>query len=544
MLKSSSVISVLCVAIFSSCQNLSANIEKDKVKLKDSLFKMYSNKADSVKREAVLFLIDNMDETQTVTYPYFFNKNTNKQVNFNLLEIAGENDFKAELKKRNIAYKDTTVNDAQILTAKYLAGCIDKAYADWKNYPWNRHVSKEMFFNYLLPYKVYNDKPSQWRDLLARQYYLDLLPLDGQRRNSTSENVIDKIPYFHPLQPDPLLTFNENSFKISKSNHFDEMMAIRVGDCLTGNLMNIYRLRAMGIPATMDLIPLWGKLNASHSETVYENSSGKMVALNTTAKNLQQTAKVIRYTYKNQKTWSDTISKLLLNPKEFGLKYLMNNHWIDVTSSYNQVGDINYKIKEFYPDGYAYICVFNYGNWAPVFWGKKNKDEVVFKNMGTDIFYRIAIPFAGQMKFVSEPFLFTRDKKIKFYHNNKQTYPKLNLYKVNTGTASFVEIDGIYTLSYWDETNNWRIVATKKAQALSIDLNSPEVKEKIKSYKITGFSDAAINDLIKNDLELKKGIEFNNVPKNALLKLQKSDDTKGLARIFLIDGLTHKQIWY
>ncbi|MBC6111593.1 hypothetical protein ACFOG5_20675 [Pedobacter fastidiosus] len=526
--------------IFVSCQNHLANFEEDKAKLKDSLFRMYSNKADSVKREAVLFLIDNMDETQTVTYPYFFNKKTKKHVNFNLLEIAGEKDFREELKRQNIGYKDTTVNDAQILTAKYLASCIDKAYADWKNYPWNRHVTKEIFFNYLLPYKVYNDKPSQWRDLLAEQFHLGMMSLARQYKDIKTEEVIEKYPYFHIVLKVP----DDNNIKISKSKSFDELMAFHLGDCLNVNLMNVYELRALGIPATVDMVYVWGRKNGSHSASVYQASNGKMTVLDINSPSLGDGAKVIRYSYANKKIWSDTISKLMVNPKEFAVKYLMSNHWIDVTSHYGPVGDITYKLTQKYPDSLAYICAFYYGNWVPIFWGKKNDQRIIFKNMRTDIFYRIAVPLADQMKFVSEPFLYTKDKQIKYFNSFKQFYSDVNFYKTNTGYESYVQLGSTYTLSYLDRTGKWMVLGRKEATGVKINYNNFEVKEKINQYKLNGLSVSVIHRLIDNDVDLKSGITFNNVPKNALLKLQKSDDVKGLARIFLIDSLTHKQIWY
>ena len=49
------------------------------------------------------------------------------------------------------------VYDAQVIKADYLIDNIDKAFDDWKRYPWNKHLSFEDFCELLLPYRIANE---------------------------------------------------------------------------------------------------------------------------------------------------------------------------------------------------------------------------------------------------------------------------------------------------------------------------------------------------------------------------------------------------
>jgi len=56
---------------------------------------------------------------------------------------------------------------------------------------------------------------------------------------------------------------------------YSEIKYVGKGDCYNLACLYTYSLRAAGIPATIDIVPVWGSENGGHSEAVFLHKSGK-----------------------------------------------------------------------------------------------------------------------------------------------------------------------------------------------------------------------------------------------------------------------------
>lgn len=67
------------------------------------------------------------------------------------------------------------IPDIQSLDADYLINLIDDACEAWENNPWSKEYDKSYFFDYVLPYRVTYERPSDWRTTVSKEYpYLKL----------------------------------------------------------------------------------------------------------------------------------------------------------------------------------------------------------------------------------------------------------------------------------------------------------------------------------------------------------------------------------
>lgn len=69
-------------------------------------------------------------------------------------------------------------------------------------------------------------------------------------------------------------------------------------------------------------------------------------------------------------------------------KLFRNADFIDVTDEYYTTTDVVREVpEEFRNKKVAYICVFDNREWVPVYYGRIEKDKVVFRSMGRNIMY-------------------------------------------------------------------------------------------------------------------------------------------------------------
>jgi len=221
-------------------------------------------------------------------------------------------------------------------------------------------------------------------------------------------------------------------------------------------------------------------------------------------------AKVYRKTYGIQEnSLAETAPKYEELPG-----WLASRHYIDVTKDYIPVCNVKLKLQEPKPDSvnYAYLSVFNSGEWKAIHWGKINEDSVTFTDMGMDIVYMPVYYKKGKLLQANYPFILNNDAQLHYLKPDTNNLKQIKLYSTTKrvivkttdeiNTASF-EPDVEYDLFYWDK--KWVKIASAITKA-------------------------------------EKPLIFNNVPGNALLWLVKKDSNKE-ERIFTINE-KGEQVWW
>lgn len=481
-----------------TCQKKESSIDRM------PLLSYYNNAHDSVKLEAIHFLLENIRD-QNSELPILKRFSFGSKVDIKLDTIVNDSILSNIIKEQNVFVSINIVPDTSFIENNYIIQDVDLAFETWNKYPWAENVPKDIFFNYLLPFKIYGEKPSNWR-IFFQSAYNDTI--NSILRNINEESLL-RSPneiYYKVIVNDveQWFIYKDNPTKLTQRQGLEELMAIKNGDCFSMTYLNVMILRSFGIPATIDFVPVWGRQNGSHATEVFWDDLLKKLRT-ASGRELKSPSKVFRLSYKNQNIWNKFNYENKYN-KIFCLKNLMHNHWIDVTKEHTNTVNIEYQLDEAYNMEFAYICVFNYGKWEPVYYGKVNNHKVaLFTDMAIDMLYRIAIPQKQDFKIISNIFNIDSCGLKKYYRPDNLNKITLHLNKINAGSIAWVEVGKRYSLYYSEINSEWTLLST--------------------------------NTCLKDSI-----IIFKNVPSKTLYRLVEKDVQNELSRIFIYEN--DEQIFY
>lgn len=410
--------------------------------------KHYELEGDTVKLRAVQFLKANI-AGHTSKIIYLKNLNSRKKISIfeRKLNSTLTLDSIKTLLSSGWQIESETINDSEILTSADIIQTIDISYARWKETSKLINIPVEVYLEYLLPYKVDGEFPDDWRLELEKQ-----MPhiSDSNGTRVKINNILDKQQqwkYKSAVREIQNLHYSYSDKVPSFTTYpsFNEIKLLKRGECFMGSVIATYCMRAAGIPSTIDYIPFWGSINGSHSFDVHWDAKSNMLVKDYPF-NLP-VAKIFRKTYKRVKQLDDFISAKNQR-NEAQLDYLNNNFTLDVTAEHVPVHDIRYKIPPLSNGKIGLICVYSYGEWKPIFYGTLHNNMFQFKDMGTNVLYRIAtISKDDKLNFISPMFFLQRNGRLLLPHVCKERYEDFLVKKINHGELSDVKEGAIYTLS-------------------------------------------------------------------------------------------------
>ena len=294
------------------------------------------------------------------------------------------------------------------------------------------------------------------------------------------------------------------------------MLENKLGRCEDMTNLTIYAMRAMGIPVMSDFTPYWAKTGNNHAWNAIIDTTGKVIIFMGAESNPgvyklnRAISKVYRKTFAKQQNSLAAIK----DEWEKAPRYINRNNIVDVTGDYVPVADVNLTLEKDVPDStnYAYICVFNTGEWKAIQWSKiADNRKVTFTDMGKDIAYLPAYYVSEKIIPSGKQFILTKEGAIVFNEADKTNLISIKLIsttrKITKNATDNIEQtffkDGEnYELLYWDY--EWISLGKQKA---------------------TG-----------------KPLIFKNVPSNALYWLV-AENSRKEERIFTIDE-KGDQVWW
>ncbi len=486
---------------------------KNRIELEKVINHYSDSLTDSLKLKAAYFLIGNMEEQY---YAHFIVADSLRHnMHFNVLDYPNYTEMVKAWDSLETIYgpieniRDRTVYDYNVITADYLISNIDLAFAAWKNFAWAHHITFKQFCEYILPYRGSNEPLTNWRTYFYKKY------------SWVADSVKDKS---NPVEATILINndlrkwfkFDSRFYRQSTDQGLTEMLQNKMGRCEDMTNLAIYAMRAMGIPVTSDFTPYWAKTGNNHAWNAVISQSGKpiifMGGLNNPGEyELNQAkAKVYRKMFAFQFT-----SLAAQIPKyEKAPPYINRNNIVDVTSEYGPVADVELQLQKTKPDSisYAYIAVFNSGDWKAINWSKiGEKNFVNYKAMGLDIAYLPVYYKNGKIIPAGDAFILTKEKEI---------YPLIPL--INKPRS-------IHLIS-----------TTKKITKNATDNIDKAYFVKGKKYTLYywNYGWQKIGEVVANG----KPLEFSGVPSGALYWLV-AENSKKDERIFTIDA-EGNQIWW
>ena len=136
---------------------------------------------------------------------------------------------------------------------------IDWAFKVWREQPWGKKVSFENFCEYVLPYRVGDECPVEWRERLYDKY------------NSLLDSIRLKPESVFPwIVADALLdSLKKRSPRFVSYSYAKHSAGPEIADWLSGNCEDLadaftYICRSLGIPSGCDEMLMRGDNNVPH----------------------------------------------------------------------------------------------------------------------------------------------------------------------------------------------------------------------------------------------------------------------------------------
>lgn len=388
---------------------------------------------DSLKRKAAEFLISYM--------PYHtYRTGTELGKIHRLYEVCSHHEkpeipgivssFESKEGKIDLASLSSE-NDVRAIKSDFLIVNIEKAFEAWRHFPWSKNVPFGVFCEYVLPYRVGDEPPAEWRSSVIEQWkaLTDSLskagvgnPVDAGRA------VFDKLYQQHPVF----------SSRMPETPHVGPgIMRWKVGSCRDMCDILMYTFRALGIPCSKDFI-VSGDYNTGHfwnsipgaKEHLWIDLASGVFSPASAYKDVR--AKAFRETYsQNEKI----VRMAEVDSEELAEGFRYPN-FIDVTPCYadGKLAKTLTFLRKDLLDGIDedmpfYLCVPKKMKWVPVDMAVMEKGRVTFHDLkaGTVLAvgqYRnggmqvCSLPMRTYMKGAQlqlEPFKVGKEEKVTLY---------------------------------------------------------------------------------------------------------------------------------
>lgn len=378
----------------------------NRTELEKVIFHFSQNSSDSLKLKAACFLIENMPGHYSLTDPYITNYYHKVDSQNSQLPVYIKNilyslpQYYVDLSNAN------KVEDIQIIKSDYLIKHIDKMFHLWRSVPWGKDISFKTFCEYILPYRIDNEPLSK---LMENYYYF---PID-----SFSQQL-----HYHDITANEFLYNYIWRLLPQSSREFnlpDPIVNNYIADCIWDSYRTLIESKICCIPAVIDFTPCWPMKNGKHFWNAIDDPC--LIKKTFSENYIDHYAKVYRKTYSRnpipENNGIDFVPFLFQSP--------FNK---DVTDLYCKTSDVMVSFDTI-PDhtlSYAYLSVFNEGEWQSVAWGEVLENQkVYFKNVGLKCVY-LPIYFSGKKeKSGGYPFIIGTMKTV-----HKLTPDKHHLIKV------------------------------------------------------------------------------------------------------------------
>lgn len=373
------------------------------------------NSSDSLKYRAVCFLIVNMP-----FYSYLSGKQLENYKSYYswLKKSKGKSPEQvADSVKKVFGPIGNMVRKRDILEidSAYLCHNIEWAFKVWKEQPWGKNISFDMFCEYILPYRIDDEPLAYWREMYYEKYNS---LLDSLRMSNTLDKEDPVVAASYLIER---LLDKEHIFTSVTPTSFGhigpEYVQYLSGSCREVTDFCVYLFRALGIPCAIDFIPMSGSGSAGHFWLVTWDKNGEdykmdfpeplqlvrkswWYAMDMSAKMYRYTFSVNRGVYESMAAYGEELYPFWRLPK-----------FKDVTHGYAQYYKKEMKIpseriyKEKRDGKIAYLCLSSRDRWIPVDWIEYDRNNLVFRNLKKSSIMRVATYENGSLHFVTDPFI-------------------------------------------------------------------------------------------------------------------------------------------
>lgn len=341
--------------------------------------------------------------------------------------------------------------DLQEVDSAYLCNNIEWAFKVWREQPWGKNISFNIFCEYLLPYRIGDESLIYWR----KMYYEKYNPLLDSLRMS---NVLDK--------EDPIIAANYLIDRLMDKSQYHtsvvpysfgnigpEYVQYMSGTCRERTDFGVYLLRALGIPCSVDFFAVCSRANVGHFWLASWDKNGEDFRTEfpqnfiLTRKERwfmwEDAPKIYRRTFSLNKELLSDMTDLTIElypfwrvPSFIDISYRYAFYYkelLKIPSSKIYKRKIKSKI--------AYLCVSSRNNWIPVDWTEYDVGNLCFKDIRKGAIMRVAVYEDNMLLFVTDPFRMDKKTNELFFYSCSEEKQNLILYAKYTLDEESIFID-------------------------------------------------------------------------------------------------------
>ncbi len=431
----------------------------------------YAAPADSLKLKAARYLIGNM--VGKSYYRFVLLDSLDNEHKIEVLDypdyttmVAGFDSVEAIYGELHWDTRDLQP-DLENITADYLINNIDLAFAAWRNRPWAKSLNFDDFCANVLPYRGSNEPLEPWREYFMNKY------ADLPEKMADPEDPVEAATLIN-RDIKSWFNFDERFYRHPTDQGLQEMLSCGLGRCEDMTNLAIYAMRANALAVTSDYTPHWADSGNNHAWNAIMVPGGRAVPFMGCERDPGDYHLRSRMAKAYRKTYARNDSNLVFRRRNEDEKipgWLSGKSYTDVTSMYTPVADVRIEIAA-PPAGvqFAYLCVFNDGEWKPIHWGEIRDGSVVFTDMGTDICYLPMCFDADELVPVGPALILEKSGAIRTLAARKDDTLTLSLasttrraagISTDTVAQAFFTRGTTYELFYWD--SEWKSLGRQTA---------------------------------------------------------------------------------
>ncbi|MEZ5082856.1 MAG: transglutaminase-like domain-containing protein [Bacteroidales bacterium] len=438
----------------------------------EKVIQHFKDNGEVIKEEAAYFLIGNMKDHGYAIFKLV--DSVGNEIDFNVLDYA---DYEALLNgwdelegdRGKIHFElDTMIKDYQAIKADYLINNINRATEAWEKNPWAKHLTFEQFCEYVLPYRSSNEPLEDWRT-----YFIEELAWVKDSLKDPSDPV-EAACYVNDYIKS-WFRFDPRYYEHPTDLGLNEILENKMGRCEDMTNLAIYAMRALAIPVMSDFTPYWANTGNNHAwNAILDKNDSVIIFMGGEANPGEydlghKLVKAYRKTFSVQK---NSLAEKL-EEWEKAPPYLNKNSIMDVTPDYVPTERVKIDLKSGIPDStnFAYLCVFNSGQWKAIDYTRPYGTKASFSKVGLGVAYMPAYYYDEDIIPAGDAFILSDSGNVEYKIPNGDRRIDMKLYsttkRITKETTDFIEqiefnVGKEYILYFWN--NKWIEAGRKMAE--------------------------------------------------------------------------------
>jgi len=375
-------------------------------------------------------------------------------------------------------------------------------------------IAEEDFLHYVLPPRVNLATDASWRSVVQERHGRSSIvspPFTLQSFKDSCEAINKRLSREFSFGP---------TRTVEAFSTYEMLLGNKTGSCVGMTHLAAYTFRALGVPVSIDFVPVWGNTNTYGHQWNVLLLNGEQIPFMGAESGVGDYEPLVI----SRDSEAGTVT-MRIPPKVYrecqlcgeNAIHFMGKSVVDLTSEYVPVRDIH--IEDNVPVGMPWLAVFTKGMFLPVSTGARNQDGYVFSDMATGLLY---FPVSG--KSTVEPLGFPiylgekeGQKILKPDFANRISFEVRSLNSVPAAQISILSSQGYETFSSLPERNTVSICP------------KPVHKERYRLFVWDGGWKNVCSSRSDSGV-----VRFRNVPSNAAYVVAKNTEEIKDTRPFIV----------